>query len=105
MTNWSKALRIIEPKIKELHFFLLELDVSKDREKLSIRGYPREQEPLATEHYLEAEKLQGTDSNKDVVLVGAKSIEELKKAYPNYFVDSEEFLRYLKNYLENGKKV
>jgi len=63
------------------------------------------QEPLATEHYLEAEKLQEGNVNKDVVLVGAKSVEELKKAYLNYFANSKEFLDYLKQYLEKKGKI
>ena len=31
----------------------------------------------------------------DVVLVGADSSTDLEKAYPNYFVDTQEFLQYL----------
>ena len=103
INHWAKALKTIEPRLKELHFFLLELDVSLDKEKLSIKGYRKDDEPLATEHYLEAEKLQGSDLNKDVVLVGANSIDELRKAYPNYFINSTGFLDYLKIYLRNGK--
>ncbi len=103
MDSWSKALRVIEPKLKELTFFLLELDVSGGGDaKLSIRGYPEQAESLATEHYLEAEKLQSGNPDKDVVLVGARSVEELKKAYLNYFADSKEFLDYLKSYLEKN---
>jgi ppGpp synthetase/RelA/SpoT-type nucleotidyltranferase len=101
MIKWSEALKVIEPKLKELSFFLLELDVSdEDNPKLGIRGYPEEQESLATEHYLEAEKLQSGIPDKDVVLVGAKSVEELRKAYLNYFANSKDFLTYLKSYLE-----
>ena len=89
----KKALSEIEPKLKELNFFLLELDASDENNaRLSVRGYPEEAESLATEHYLEAEKLQSGNPDKDVVLVGAKSIEELKKAYLNYFANSKEFL-------------
>src|SRR3989344_8230063 len=106
MSTWSQALKVIEPQLKELHFFLLELDVSEENNaKLSVRGYPEEAESLATEHYLEAEKLQSGNLNKDVVLVGARSIEELKKAYLNYFADSKEFLGYLKNYLEKRGNI
>ena len=106
MDSWSKALKVIEPQLKEHHFFLLELDVSEENNaKLSVRGYPEEAESLATEHYLEAEKLQSGNLNKDVVLVGARSIEELKKAYLNYFADSKEFLGYLKNYLEKRGNI
>ncbi|MBI2669340.1 RelA/SpoT domain-containing protein [Candidatus Woesearchaeota archaeon] len=106
MENWSQALKVIEPKLKQLHFFLLELDVSEENNaKLSVRGYPEEAESLATEHYLEAEKLQSGSHNKDVVLVGAKSIEELKRAYLNYFANSKEFLEHLKYYLENKGEI
>jgi len=73
--------------------------------KLSVRGYPEEAESIATEHYLEAEKLQSGNPDKDVVLVGAKSIEELKKAYLNYFANSKEFLEYLKSYLEKKGNI
>lgn len=101
MNSWSQALKVIEPKIKELHFFLLELDVSDENQpKLSVRGYPEESETIATEHYLEAEKVQRGNPNKDVVLVGAKSVEELKRAYLNYYANSKEFLAFLKSYLE-----
>jgi len=106
MENWSQALKVIEPKLKQLHFFLLELDVSEENNaKLSVRGYPEEAESLATEHYLEAEKLQSGSPNKDVVLVGAKSIEELKRAYLNYYANSKEFLGYLKYYLEKKGEI
>ena len=106
MTSWSNALKAIEPQIKKLHFFLLELDVTNSEEpQLSIRGYPLDSETLATEHYLEAEKLQAGNPNKDVVLVGAKSVEELKKAYLNYFANSKEFLEYLRQYLQKKGQV
>lgn len=106
MENWSKALTVIEPKLKEWRFFLLELDVSNDNNpELSIRGYPEEGETIATEHYLEAEKLQGNNKDKDVVLVGAKSVEELKRAYLNYFANSKEFLSHLKYYLEKKGNI
>jgi ppGpp synthetase/RelA/SpoT-type nucleotidyltranferase len=108
MNSWSKALKVIEPKLKEWRFFLLELDVSDEANpELSIRGYPEEGETIATEHYLEAEKIQRINKTKDrdVVLVGAKSVEELKRAYLNYFANSKEFLEYLKSYLEKKGEV
>lgn len=106
MNSWTQALKVIEPKLKEWKFFLLELDVSDEtKPNLSIRGYPEEGETIATEHYLEAEKLQSNTKDKDVVLVGANSIEELKKAYLNYFANSKEFLGYLKLYLEKRGEI
>jgi len=101
MNSWTKAIKIVEPKMKELHFFLLELDVSSENEQLQIRGYKKESGQLATEHYLQAEKDQGGCPDKDAVLVGADSIDELKKAYPNYFIDTTSFLDYLRTYLSS----
>jgi len=106
MNSWTQALKVIEPKLKEWKFFLLELDVSDEtKPNLSIRGYPEEGETIATEHYLEAEKLQSNNKDKDVVLVGANSVEELKKAYLNYFANSREFLEYLKSYLDKRGEI
>lgn len=106
MDSWTQALKVIEPNLKEWKFFLLELDVSDEtKPNLSIRGYPEEGETIATEHYLEAEKLAINNKDKDVVLVGANSIEELKKAYLNYFANSKEFLQYLKFYLEKRGEI
>ncbi|MCX6777545.1 MAG: RelA/SpoT domain-containing protein [Candidatus Micrarchaeota archaeon] len=102
MEQWAAALQTIEPEVrrKHVHFFLLELDVTPANEKLKITGYPKELETSATEDYLQAEKDQSTDpKNKDVVLVGADSIDDLKKAYPNYFSDTTVFLNYLTGYL------
>ena len=89
-----------------MSFFLLELDISdENKPNLSIRGYPEKDESLATEHYLEAEKLQSGNSDKDVVLVGAESVEELKRAYLNYFANSNEFLANVRSYLERKGEV
>ena len=35
------------------------------------------------------------DPNSDVVLVSVGSLKQLKKAYPNYFLDTEEFIKQL----------
>jgi ppGpp synthetase/RelA/SpoT-type nucleotidyltranferase len=51
MKSWSEALKVIEPQLKELNFFLLELDVSEETNaKLSIRGYPEEAEFLLVQN-------------------------------------------------------
>lgn len=39
-------------------------------------------------------------TNSQVVLVSAGSIDALRKAYPNYFLDTEDFLRRLKGMRE-----
>lgn len=61
--------------------------------------YPYESEAQATERFeqLEASAAGGRD---DVVLVRAGSLDDLRRAYPNYFADSVEFLSYVDAVLE-----
>ncbi|MCL5442386.1 MAG: RelA/SpoT domain-containing protein [Candidatus Marsarchaeota archaeon] len=85
------------------HFFLLDLDI--DKEQLKISSFPRSAEKLAVEAYDKAEneikQIGDKKIQKDAVLVAADSVEELRKAYPNYFADTSAFISYLENFLEN----
>jgi len=49
---------------------------------------------LATRDYLEFEKRAQKEKLFDAVLVSAGSLHALKAAYPNYFADSKEFVKY-----------
>ncbi|MDO8537820.1 MAG: RelA/SpoT domain-containing protein [archaeon] len=96
MKGWAKAIKVFTEAFKEqpkLQFFLLELDIVG--EKLNITGYTKGKEQEAIMNYSEAEKRNNGKKEYDVVLVGADNIADLKKAYPNYFVDTQEFLDFL----------
>ncbi len=96
MRGWAKAVKIFEQTARQkpnLKFFLLELDILG--EKLNISGYTKREEEQAIKDYAESEKRNNGKKEYDVVLVGAENSTELKKAYPNYFVDTQEFLKYL----------
>jgi ppGpp synthetase/RelA/SpoT-type nucleotidyltranferase len=99
MENWTKSIRLFEDmkNKKNAHFFLLELDTIQ--EKLIITSYSKKQEEKALNDYAKAEKNIYGKPEYDVVLVGAE-IEELKKTYPNYFLDTREFIKELKRFLE-----
>ena len=70
-----------------------------DLHKLEMIPYKQRELESATEAYNYYESLY-LDSPVDVVLVSASSISELKKAYPNYFLDSNEFEMKIGNYLQ-----
>jgi len=98
MKGWTKAIKVFESFEKEIkkgtwYLFLLELDIS--RENLNITGYTKNEEKKAIEDYAKAEKKNEGKKEYDVVLVGADTTNDLKKAYSNYFVDTDEFLQYL----------
>lgn len=93
MRGWMNAIRVFEQQVKQtpkLQYFLLELDIPGDR--LTITPYTEEDEQLAIADYAKSEKKNMGKKEYDVVLVGADKSTDLKKAYPNYFVDCEEFL-------------
>ncbi len=69
-------------------FYLMQLDIGM--EITSIRSYSSWEE--AYDEYLRIEKEIAEDETKDVVLVSAYSLKQLKKAYPNYFADIKLFL-------------
>lgn len=72
------------------HFYLIELDASKGQ--TSIIGFKKNQLEEAQEVYLTVEKEVADQPGRDVVLVSVGSLESLKRAYPNYFADTDVFL-------------
>lgn len=96
LKGWTSAIKYIEQKVKgksKEHFYLLELDIPA--EKLFVSTYTEKEKEKAIEDYSRAEKKYQGRKEYDVVLVGADTTNNLKKAYPNYFVDTREFLNYL----------
>jgi len=92
MKHWTNSIRQFDQlKNKtKAQFFLLELDTIQ--EKLTITSYSKRNEQTAILDYAEAEKRIYGKKEYDVVLVGADTTQDLKKAYPNYFLDTREFL-------------
>lgn len=96
MNGWANGIKLFEQEVRsksKVQYFLLELDIVG--EKLNITGYTKNQEQKAIEDYSKSEKRNQGNKEYDVVLVGADTTADLRKAYPNYFVDSKEFLQNL----------
>ena len=103
MKNWAKAVRHFSEEAKtssNAEFFLLELDILG--EKLTYRAYTKKQEEKAVAEYAELEKKFQGKKEYDVVLVGVDTLSDLRKAYPNYFVDTGEFLENLQKILKKA---
>ena len=71
-------------------YYLLNLDIKNL--KLNIKGYPAELFEFANKEYTKLEKQYAGNNDYQVVLVSIESINELKEAYPNYFLDTKAFL-------------
>ncbi len=53
-----------------------------------------------SEYSKHEERMLANKEDRDIVLVSAETTKELKKAYPNYFLDSREFVNVLNNYFK-----
>ncbi len=84
---------------RNAHYYLLELDASA--KKIRITGYEPERLEQATNDYLTVERqaISGPQGERDAVLVSVESLEALKRAYPNYFLDTHRFIRAVKHAL------
>lgn len=75
-------------------YYLIVLE--PDKQEVTIKSYSRSRLDEANADYSKEEDELKEKSSKQVVLVSASSLDQLRKAYPNYFLDTEEFLNILK---------
>lgn len=90
LTTYGAAVQIVEQEIepKKGHTFLLELNISS--RTLVARSY--QNSLAATEAYNAIERAIEGEQGKDAVLVSVESVAALRRAYPNYFLDTRAFL-------------
>ena len=103
MEGWTHAMKFFNEEVRnkmkgKAKFFLLELDILG--EKLSVKAYTQKQEQQAINDYSNLEKRHKGRTDYDVVLVGADTTKDLEKAYPNYFVDTREFITELEKFIK-----
>lgn len=79
-------------------YYLLFLDL--ERRVINTRGFNKSQLEEATNIYNEEEQKYKDDDSKDIVLVSAGSMLELKRAYPNYFSDTDNFSKYIEKVIK-----
>ena len=89
LDSYSDALNYIEHSEKGDHFFILHLRPKEDT--LTISSFKKKDSTKAGDRYLEIEESISDDSEEEAVLVSVDSIASLKKAYPNYFLDTKSF--------------
>lgn len=75
-------------------YHLLVLDTSS--ENVTVKSFGLRRITEATEEYLEWEKRAEGNQYMQVVLVSTESVGNLKAAYPSYFLDAGEFVKYLR---------
>lgn len=88
-----------DKKKGSLHLIILDI-LNKE---VRVKSYSKNSIETATSDYLKEES-NINDSNKiQVVLVSSDSLDSLRKAYPSYFLDTEEFIKTLREIMQNAK--
>lgn len=100
--NRLKAFTIAAEQIhsdrKQGSYHLIILDLEKMT--VGIQTYPNSALVQANYDYTKLEKRISDGEKLQAVLVSAGPIEQLRRAYPNYFLDTKEFIKILKR-IEN----
>jgi hypothetical protein len=100
LETFRQALREVEsPALPDARYFLLELDSNAGL--ITVSGFKAYELGRATTRYAEAEK-KIAESGGDAVLVSVDSLTSLRRAYPNYFLDTRVFLDLLEDILKHG---
>lgn len=91
LRGWGIAAETLMSQADEqAAFFLLVLDSSK--RTIRINPFAREEEKAASDAYIAVERETKDRSEVQTVLVSVESVESLRAAYPNYFLDTKAFV-------------
>jgi hypothetical protein len=99
---YSKALQFSESTNTDADLYLLFLDPTE--RMLSVRGFMRKKLQEAADEYAKAEQAARDKPGAQAVLVSADSMRSLRRAYPNYFLDTYTFLNKLNQYMTEKDK-
>ena len=91
----GKHIETSSSKSDEYH--VMELNTSGDSPAVNLVAFTKSQLEVAEDFYKMREIATQNRPNIEVVLIAAGNLKEIKKAYPNYFLDTQDFIRNLKN--------
>lgn len=102
MKDYSKAVEWIDKQEKKWSYHLIVLR-SVER-KIEVASYSRDDFKQATSDYADAEMRAGQGEQIEPVLVSVGPLKTLKKAYPNFFLDINDFMRIIEQIITLSKK-
>jgi len=95
LQGWGFAVhQIVDGESQGAEMFLLKLDSNK--RTISTTRFRANELQAASEAYLRTEKETEEHPEIQTVLVSAESLESLRAAYPNYYLDTRSFIEALK---------
>ncbi|MFD0793261.1 hypothetical protein ACFQZX_06500 [Mucilaginibacter litoreus] len=102
LEGFSEVISNIETDKKQGSLHLIVLDISN--KEVRIKTFPKNAIEQASMEYLKEEALISDGSKKQVVLVSSNSLDSLRKAYPSYFLDTQEFIKTLRQITNSSTK-
>jgi hypothetical protein len=88
--TYGAAIQTLSSGAKDAHYYLLKLDPAK--QQVTVTGYAANELDKASREYLRVEKEIQAKGISDAVLVSVDSVDALRRAYPNYFLDTGLFI-------------
>ena len=103
LSAYGAALRAVSDPSAPINgrYFLMQLDT--EEQTIAITGYRSNQLEEASSAYLAAERKLEEKTGGDAVLVSVESLDSLRRAYPNYFLDTSRFRREVQRALSSGQ--
>ena len=95
LSGWRRAAEVISKHNMDGHYNLIVLN--RQTQTINIRAYPKNSLSQASEAYSKLEEDALINPDLDVVLVAAGGIKNLRKAYPNYYLDVQNFIDRVRN--------
>jgi hypothetical protein len=91
LRTYGAALQTLEqPSAQNAHYYLLRLDPALNQ--VTVTGYKFNELEQASQEYLAVERDLKNHIGSDAVLVSVESLDSLRRAYPNYFFDTNVFI-------------
>jgi hypothetical protein len=90
LTGISAVVSMAQGEMKDSEAYLLVLDANK--KTLEVKGYSGKELLNASEDYSRVEEQFVNDPTVQAVLVSVDSLSSLQSAYPNYYLDTRQFL-------------
>jgi len=91
--GYSRAAKHIDENLskKNYDYYLIRVDLIN--KLVNVKYYTNAELEKANEDYTNVEREINSGSNMQAVLVSTDRISQLKRAYPNYFLDTTDFLK------------
>jgi hypothetical protein len=92
LTWYGRAVTIFDnaSTVPNAFYYLLKLQPKKGT--VTVSEFTKAQLDKASAEYLEVERSLADEAGSEAVLVSVESVEALRRAYPNYFLDTKVFL-------------